>query len=580
MTRHSSSVHFCLALLVAGAISSACQSKPAPPKERPDAGAGWARESQTRHAQVEKVIADSAANYEAFDSGSLGDATLEMIPYVVFRAMQELEPAAFGDAALESTGFFARPDAPSGHNGVAWTRPVAPDKTVALRYMTRTCASCHTGRVRLADGSTRLLHGGANTEINLHRFIGRLTSTLKPLLAASNDTPECQAFKKRILGVLASKPPDWYWGAGSKAVPPEDAAKEVAAVTANIDAVLARMRAMNERRLGGFALLQSHSYAHAQNPPSLVDGAPGLVETSGLGSAALVPAVGVDKADLVLPPGPSKADIPAVWSIDPTGYANWDGTVRGFARSLTSSLAVVGDPAKIDFAANALIQRFLGQLPPEPYPFAIDDAARARGEATFKTNCAGCHATASGRARNDLVFDVGSDPLRAQAIRPVAVMAMAKLILATCPATIAECKFDSEGPVVDPSARRFYVASPLHGIWAQAPYLHNGSVPTLRQLLVPSSRTAEPFLRGSIAYVQKDGGWEWEPSKESELRQRGDVAVALHDIRQTGYSNVGHGSAAQPMVTDGKGASVRIAWSDSAADRAVVDDLISYLLTL
>ena len=91
----------------------------------------------------------------------------------------------------------------------------------------------------------------------------------------------------------------------------------------------ARMRVMNTQRLGGFALLQSHSYAHAPNAPSLTDGAPGLVETSGLGSTSLVRVVGADKADAVLPPGPSKADIPAVWMIDPTGYANWDGTIRG-----------------------------------------------------------------------------------------------------------------------------------------------------------------------------------------------------------------------------------------------------------
>ncbi len=282
----------------------------------------------------------------------------------------------------------------------------------------------------------------------------------------------------------------------------------------------------------------------------------------------------------MLPPGPSKADIPAVWQIDPTGYANWDGTIRGFARSLTSSLAVVGDPTKIDIPTNARIQSFLGQLPADPYPFAIDTASRIRGEATFRANCGGCHAAAAGRTRNDLVFDVGTDPLRADAIRPLAVGVMAKLVTSICPAAQPECAFDAQGPVVDPSARRGYVAGPLHGVWATAPYLHNGSVPTLRQLLVPSQRTAMPFLRGSVTYDQKDGGWEWEPAKEADLRAHGDTALAMHDVRQTGYAPVGHGSAAQQTVVDGQGKSVRIAWSDSAADRQVIDDLIAYLLSL
>ena len=544
------------------------------------APSAWEGEVRSREAQIDKVIADNRQSFDAFDSGSLGDATLEMIPFVVFRALQDLEPAVLSDTALNSAGFFPRADSASGHNGITWTRPTAPDKTFALRYMTRTCASCHTGRVRLADGTMRLTRGGANTEINLHRFIGNLTAMLKTNLAASADASEYQAFRKRILDALASKPSDWYFGPNARNVSPDDAAKEVATVTANIDAILARMRVMNNQRLGGFALLQSHSYAHAPNAPSLVDGAPGLVETSGLGSTSLVRVVGADKADAVLPPGPSKADIPAVWMIDPTGYANWDGTIRGFARSLTSSLAVVGDPSKIDIPTNALIQNFLGKLPAEPYPFAVDMAARTRGEATFRANCSGCHTTAAGRSRNDLVFDVGTDPLRAEAIRPLAVGVMGKLITSICPASQPECSFDAQGPVVDPSSRRGYVAGPLHGVWAVAPYLHNGSVPTLRQLLVPSLRTDAPFLRGSVTYNQKDGGWEWEPSKEGELRARGDTALALHDPRQAGFAPGGHGSATNQTIVDGQGKSVHMAWSDSAADRATVDDLIAYLLSL
>jgi hypothetical protein len=187
-------------------------------------------------------------------------------------------------------------------------------------------------------------------------------------------------------------------------------------------------------------------------PPNLTGGAPGLIETSGLGSVGLVQFVGVEKADTVLPPGPSKADIPAIWQIDPTGYANWDGTIRGFARALTSSMAVVGDPKKIDLATNAKIQGFLGKLPAEPYPFSIDEAARRRGEATYQASCAGCHAIPAGRKRNDLVFDVGTDPLRSQAIGTLSPGLLTEVVTRICPQTQAECTFGAEGPIVDPSA--------------------------------------------------------------------------------------------------------------------------------
>src|SRR5258708_5965810 len=315
-------------------------------------------------------------------------------------------------------------------------------------------------------------------------------------------------------------------------------------------------------------------------PARLKGGGPGLIETSGLGSVGLVRFVGADKADTGLLRGPSKGDIPAIWQIEPTGYAIWEGTIRGCARALLCSMAVEGDPAKIDLAANAKIQGFLGKLPPEPYPFSIDEAARRRGEATYQASCAGCHALPAGRKRNDLVFDVGTDPLRARAINTLSAALLTKVVMSICPQTHAECAFDAEGPIVDPSLHRGYVAGPLSGVWAVAPYLHNGSVPTLRQLLVPSLRTTTAFLRGSTSYNQTDGGWEWEPSKEAELRGRGDTAIASRDLRGAGLRPVGHASVANPILLHGRAKSIRLAWSNNAADKRIVDDLIAYLLSL
>jgi hypothetical protein len=53
----------------------------------------WQDEVQSRRAEIDKVIADNRGSFDAFGSGSLGDATLEMIPFVVFRVLQEIEPA-------------------------------------------------------------------------------------------------------------------------------------------------------------------------------------------------------------------------------------------------------------------------------------------------------------------------------------------------------------------------------------------------------------------------------------------------------------------------------------------------------
>jgi hypothetical protein len=48
--------------------------------------------------------------------------------------------------------------------------------------------------------------------------------------------------------------------------------------------------------------------------------------------------------------------------------------------------------------------------------------------------------------------------------------------------------------------RPVYVARPLASIWASAPYLHNGSVPTLHDLLLPVAQRPKTFPMGHREY--------------------------------------------------------------------------------
>jgi hypothetical protein len=84
-----------------------------------------------------------------------------------------------------------------------------------------------------------------------------------------------------------------------------------------------------------------------------------------------------------------------------------------------------------------------------------------------------------------------------------------------------------------------YKADPLFGIWSQAPYLHNGSVPTLAQLLCNSIRPKK-FLRGSIRYDEDLVGFEWSESVTSPYSEF-DLAVQMvYDTTLPGFSNGGH----------------------------------------
>ena len=79
------------------------------------------------------------------------------------------------------------------------------------------------------------------------------------------------------------------------------------------------------------------------------------------------------------------------------------------------------------------------------------------------------------------------------------------------------------------SELRSYKARPLNGIWATAPYLHNGSVPDLYSLLLPPDQRPQTFVVGRLEYDPKRVGY----------RSDGNQPFVL-DTRLTGNSNQGH----------------------------------------
>jgi hypothetical protein len=70
----------------------------------------------------------------------------------------------------------------------------------------------------------------------------------------------------------------------------------------------------------------------------------------------------------------------------------------------------------------------------------------------------------------------------------------------------------------DPKDCEGFNALPLGGIWAQAPYLHAGSVPTLYHLLIPEERP-DVFIKSRLDYDSKNVGFEWRVEKKSRKRE-------------------------------------------------------------
>jgi hypothetical protein len=188
-------------------------------------------------------------------------------------------------------------------------------------------------------------------------------------------------------------------------------------------------------------------------------------------------------------------DFPSIWHLavrrgGPEKKLNLDGATP-VARSvlIDSALGLGATNTPWFHQRMASLERWLTELPPPPWPesLPLDTELAGRGESVFRAHCAHCHATDEPGGRMGTVIpiaEVGTDRERMDAWTKEA-------------ADGANEKVASLGIQRDGMEKHEgYVALPLEGVWLKAPYLHNGSVPTLRALLEPPESRPQAFYRG------------------------------------------------------------------------------------
>jgi len=176
---------------------------------------------------------------------------------------------------------------------------------------------------------------------------------------------------------------------------------------------------------------------------------------------------------------------------------------------------------------------YLKSLKPPKYPFPINAEKASRGEQVFKKQCVKCHGTygPGGTYPNRVVelTEIGTDPARA---------------LGLSDRFVAHYNATWFGEIHPASPKMVgYQAPPLDGIWATAPYLHNGSVPTLAALLDSSLRpdrfTRPPSTRFEH-YDTEAVGWKFEEVTDAKEERSPFRAKFLYDTSRFGLGNGGH----------------------------------------
>ncbi|MEY3235286.1 MAG: hypothetical protein RL230_2557 [Pseudomonadota bacterium] len=144
------------------------------------------------------------------------------------------------------------------------------------------------------------------------------------------------------------------------------------------------------------------------------------------------------------------------------------------------SMGVHPDQARGGLPDGIAIMDFLKTYRSQAFPGSIDTALAQEGGRVYQAQCASCHGTYQPSAAGPRLVSfpnwigrIGTDPLRGDAFdKPLA----------------EAVGLTSYRNIIAVHSGRGYVAPPLAGLWASAPYLHNGSVHSLRALLTPEAR--------------------------------------------------------------------------------------------
>ncbi len=211
-------------------------------------------------------------------------------------------------------------------------------------------------------------------------------------------------------------------------------------------------------------------------------------------------------------------------------YSDGTGDVNNH-RSMASTLLAFGTPwSELQGMDDTLLdlQAMMGSTEPPPWPYDVDEVLAAEGVAVYQASCASCHGDVCDPnvGYPDLVADVGTDPLRSTRWTEQEA-AWANISW-----------FGEPGPMRDTDG---YLAAPLRGVWASAPYLHNGSVPD-RASLLDSSLRPDVWARPGAEAEDCDPdavGWRYTtPSAPSDRST--PEARRVVDTSVEGMSNQGH----------------------------------------
>lgn len=487
-----------------------------------------------------------------FRYGSVGAEGNGGIPYWLHRALPRMFPQYFGSRGDWSEfGLQLQDDNDyyvSYHGlprGLILTQPVVnlggTQFTADLRMVTFNCASCHRGEYTDPDGKPTFVDGMPNGGID--------TAGYK--LAAFNCFKDDNFTGAKVIAAIDellaeehARRPKFENGndTPSRLTPVERLLYEAIVGVARDEAASKPLQWLEDR---------------PPNGPGRLD-AFGALRFEFLGYANEVEVEHI-----------ATVDLPSIWHQQAAWrpWHHWDGnTDQGRARNFGAIVGIGGRPETLKKEVLRDVGRWIDQeleptLKPPRFPFGTEDHRRdseiyKQGKEIYTDKCARCH--------GDYEEDGALKKLTPCMTRAATCLEESSPRPDACKDDNAQDAPQCDGYKVCTDSYRYqaitkdfvdklntfganaslwspnafqpatgYLCPPLDGIWARAPFLHNGSVPSLWDLLGPPKDRASPFHRGNPAYDVAKGGFV----SDKPAPGRRDF---VFETNRDGNSNAGH----------------------------------------
>jgi mono/diheme cytochrome c family protein len=414
---------------------------------------------------------------EHYKYGSIGSEAAGGIPYWVWRVLPDLFPEYLPDKPGDGYERFGFVYEEGRDRPIGTSIRDAPIPLIAVN-----CAGCHVGTVRTSE-------------------------TAEPVVILGMPAHELDFLSYQRFFIDAARDERFNGGTIVQAI------KEINPDFSRFDELLYRYYIIPQ--LESEILARYEDFRFLDDRP---DWGPGRVDT-------FSPYKVHFEFDLSQDSTIGTADLPTLWNqgVREGMSLHWDGNNDSLAeRNISAALGAGATEDSLDHDSLERVADWIRDFPPEAFPGSIDQSLVAAGRAIYQQQCASCHALDGDRVGQvETLDDVGTDRSRADSFNPALADAM-NTYGEGYPWHFTHFR-DTDG----------YANMPLDGVWLRAPYLHNGSVPTLRDLLRPADERPDVFFRGYNVYDLDNLGFVSSGAEAERVGFRFDTS-------EVGNGNEGH----------------------------------------